>query len=74
MTADSPLTYETFLLLATDAGIETGPGANEAHLRELYSYLQPVVASLRSLDRIDVSQAEPDMAFLSGTPTPGRPS
>lgn len=65
MTTESPLTYETFLTLASDAGIETGPAADETHLRELYDYLQPVIASLRSLDRIDVSQAEPDMSFLS---------
>ena len=65
MTTESPLTYETFLTLARDAGLETGPGEDETHLRELYDYLQPVMASLRSLEGIDVSQAEPDTSFLA---------
>ena len=65
MTAESPFTYETFLLLAKDAGLDTGPEADETHLRELYEYLQPVIAGLKSLDHIDVSRAEPDMSFTS---------
>ncbi|PKB80866.1 MAG: hypothetical protein BZY88_07565 [SAR202 cluster bacterium Io17-Chloro-G9] len=64
MALDSSLTYENFLTLAKDAGVDTGPDADQAHLQELYSYLKPVLASLRSLDNIDVSQAEPDMSFL----------
>ena len=64
MPSDSPITYETFLTLAKDAGLNTGPDADQAHLQELYSFLQPVLASLRSLDNIGVSQAEPDMSFV----------
>lgn len=66
MASESPLSYETFLTLAKDAGLDTGPGADQAHLQELYSFLQPVMASLRTLDNIGVSQAEPDMSFVLG--------
>ena len=64
MASESPLTYETFLTLAKDAGLNTGPDADQAHLQELYAYLKPVLASLRSLDNIGVSGAEPDMSFV----------
>ena len=64
MASESPLTYETFLTQAKDAGLKTGSDADQAHLQELYSYLKPVLASLRSLDNIGVSQAEPDMSFV----------
>jgi len=64
MASESPLSYETFLALAKDAGLNTGPSADQAHLQELYSFLQPVLASLRTLDAIGVSQAEPDMSFV----------
>ena len=63
MAADSPMTYDAFLSLAQNAGLDIGSGAGDAHMEELYSYVKAVLASLRSLNELDVSQAEPDMAF-----------
>ena len=64
MAADNPMTYDAFLSLAQNAGLDIGPGAGDAHMEELYSYVKAVLASLRSLNDLDVSQAEPDMAFM----------
>ena len=60
MAADNPMTYDAFLSLAREAGLDSG----DAHMEELYSYVKAVLASLRSLNDLDVSQAEPDMAFM----------
>ena len=64
MAADSPMTYDAFLSLAQEAGLDTSSGTGEAHMEELYSYVKAVLASLRSLNGLDLSQAEPDMAFM----------
>ena len=64
MAPDSPMTYDTFLCLSQEAGLDTTSVTAEAHLEELYSYVNSVLASLRALDALDCSQAEPDMAFL----------
>ncbi len=68
MASETPLSYETFLELANSAGInagpEAGPEADREHLQQLYAFLQPVLASLKSLEQIDVSQDEPDMSFI----------
>ena len=64
MALENPLTYETFLTLAKDAGLSTGSDADQVHLQELYAYLEPVLTGFRALDQIDVSQAEPDMTFV----------
>ena len=67
MASETPLSYETFLELAGGAGItagpEAGPEADQEHLQQLYAFLQPVLAGLKSLEHIDVSQDEPDMSF-----------
>ena len=67
MTSGTPLSYQTFLELASSAGINTGaeagPEADQEHLQQLYAFLRPVLASLESLEHIDVSQDEPDMSF-----------
>ena len=60
MASDNPMTYDAFLSLANEAGLDTG----DAHMEELYSYVTAVLASLRSLNELDVSQVEPDMAFM----------
>ena len=60
MAADSPMTYDAFPSLAQQAGLDAG----DAHMEELYSYVKAVLASLRSLNDLDVSQTEPDMAFM----------
>ena len=68
MASETPLSYETFLELASNAGINTGteagPEADQEHLQQLYAFLKPVLASLKSLEHIDVSQDEPDMSFI----------
>ena len=64
MAADTPMTYDAFLSLAQEAGLDTKSDAATAHMEELYSYVNAVLASLRSLNAMDLSQAEPDMAFL----------
>lgn len=60
MSADSPMTYDAFLSLAKETGLDAG----DAHMEELYYYVKAVLASLRSLNELDVSQVEPDMAFM----------
>ena len=64
MATDTTMTYDAFLSLAKDVGLDTSPETGEPHMQELYSYVKAVLASLRSLDGLDVSHAEPDMAFL----------
>ena len=64
MAPDSPMTYDAFLCLAREAGLDTTSVTAEAHMDELYSYVNSVLASLRALDALNCSQAEPDMAFL----------
>lgn len=64
MASDSPMTYDAFLSLAKESGLDIGLGAGDAHMEELYSYVKAVLASLRSLNELDVSQVEPDMAFM----------
>ena len=56
----TPLTYEAFLRLAEQAGLDT----SSPHLAELFPYVQSVLASLEPLRSIDVAGEEPDMAFL----------
>lgn len=60
MPGGAPLTRETFLHLAREAGLDT----SSAHMDELYEYVQNVLAGLQSLDRLDVDGIEPDMAFI----------
>ena len=64
MVTESPMTYDAFLSLAKDAGLDTTSSQGGSHMEELYSYVNAVLSSLRSLDDLDVSQAEPDMAFM----------
>jgi hypothetical protein len=58
---EQPLTYEAFLLLAEQAGLDTG----SPHLAELFPYVQGVLASLEPLRGLELAGEEPDMAFLS---------
>ena len=64
MAADTPMNYDAFLSLAGEAGLDVSLGSGDAHMEELYSYVKAVLASLRSLNELDVSQVEPDMAFM----------
>jgi Asp-tRNA(Asn)/Glu-tRNA(Gln) amidotransferase C subunit len=60
MASEGLLTREVFLYLAKEAGLD----ANSPHMEELYPYVQSVLASIESIKSLDVSGAEPDMAFI----------
>ncbi len=60
MEAENLLTREAFLYLAKEAGLDTA----SAHMDELYPYVLNVLAGIQSLKELDVSGAEPDMAFI----------
>ena len=60
MPTKNPLTREAFIYLAGQAGLDT----SDPHLEELFPYVQSVLASLESLQEIDVAGTEPDMAFI----------
>ena len=60
MASESSLSREAFLHLAAQAGLD----ADSPHMEELYPYVLVVLAGLRSLQDLDVSEVEPDMAFL----------
>ena len=59
MAQEFSLSREAFLHLAAEAGLD----ADSSHMDELYPYVEAQLAGLRSLRDIDVSGAEPDMAF-----------
>ena len=63
------------------AAAAMGISGSDDHLDELYNQLQTVLSTTASLRNIDVTGAEPDMAFiplprepLPGDPLPGNPS
>jgi len=60
MPEKSPLSHDAFLALAEAAGIDV----SGAHGEELFSFVQNILTGLESLQGIDVSGAEPDMAFI----------
>ena len=60
MEDEDALTREAFLHLAREAGLD----AASPHMDELYPYVLSVLAGLQSLKELDVSRAEPDMAFI----------
>ncbi len=60
MEDENLLTREAFLYLAKEAGLDT----SSAHMDELYPYVLNVLAGVQSLKELDVSRAEPDMAFI----------
>ncbi len=60
MPTEKPLTHEAFIYLANQAGLDT----SDPHLEELYPYVQSVLASVGSLQDIDVAGTEPDTAFI----------
>ncbi len=70
MSPENPLTRDAFIYLARQAGLDT----SDPHLEELYPYVQSVLASVESLQEIDVAGTEPDMAFIPFPPIPRRSS
>ncbi|MBM11364.1 MAG: hypothetical protein CL759_04725 [Chloroflexi bacterium] len=63
MAQDKQLTREQFDLLAEQLGV-TG---DSDYLDELYSQVRGVFIGAKSIRDIDVSDAEPDMAFIPRT-------
>ena len=64
MPGEKPLTRENFDYLARAAGLNV----NSPHMDELFPYVQNALAGLEALAEIDVSGAEPDMAFSPAQP------
>ena len=60
MATEPAFNRQAFLQLAQQAGLDV----QSPHMDELYPYVENVLAGLRSLHRLDVAGAEPDMAFL----------
>ncbi len=60
MPPESQLTWEAFLYLAKEAGLDP----NSPHMKELYPYVQTALAVFEPIKEIDVAGAEPDMAFV----------
>lgn len=60
MTLDNQLTREEFDSLAKQLGISGDP----AYIDELYSQVRGVFIGAKTIRDIDVSGAEPDMAFV----------
>ena len=59
MAQEFSLSREVFLHLAAEAGLDV----NSPHMDALFPYVEAQLAGLLSLRDIDVSGAEPDMAF-----------
>ena len=59
MPESNGLTRETFDYLARAAGLDL----KDPHMEELFPYVQNALAGMEHLADIDVSGAEPDMAF-----------
>ena len=60
MATESSLNRSAFLHLAREAGLDV----QSPHMDELFSYVQVVLDSLKSLHDYSVDGFEPDMAFL----------
>ena len=60
MASESPLNHQLFMRLAAEAGLDV----DSSHMDELYPYVQVVLDGLRSLQDLNVTGTEPDMAFL----------
>ena len=54
------LDKDTFLRVAAAAGLDV----SSPHIEELFPTVRSLLASLESLRQMDVSGAEPDMAFI----------
>jgi hypothetical protein len=55
-----PLSKELFLRIAEESGLGTDP----SHLDSLYAYLQDVLPGLRTIEDLDLTDAEPFMPHL----------
>ncbi|MFQ6026547.1 MAG: hypothetical protein ACE5Q6_03410 [Dehalococcoidia bacterium] len=60
MAQESPISREAFLDLAKEAGLDT----SSPHMDQLYRYTQNLLGRIQSLKELDLSNGEPDMAFV----------
>lgn len=60
MANDDTLSREDFDVMAANLGLDREPG----YLDELYFQVRGIFIGARSLRAIDVSDTEPDMAFI----------
>ena len=60
MTQENPLTWEAFIFLAGEAGLDP----QDPHMEELFPYVQNVLGGWAGLHEIDTADFEPDMAFI----------
>ena len=67
MPDDAPISRQAF----DEAAARLGISGADAHMDELYNQLRGVLAGTASLRNIDVSDTEPDMAFIPRGPRSG---
>ena len=60
MSSTIPLNWESFLYLASEAGLDV----QSSHMEELFPYVENALRGMAALREIDTSQAEPPMAFV----------
>lgn len=61
MTAEDMLKRDNFNHIAEAAGLDVN---NIAHMDDLYSYVQVLLPSLKSLDELDLSGVEPATTYI----------
>jgi len=59
--SERELTKEAFLVMAEALGLDV---TDEAHMEELYAFTASQLSSLRSINEIDLSDAEPAMVYV----------
>lgn len=67
MPDDAPISRQAF----DEAAARLGIAGADAHMDELYNQLRGVLAGTASLRSLDVTGAEPDMAFIPQGPRSG---
>ena len=60
MASETPFSHQLFLRMAAEAGLDV----QSPHMDDLYAYMSGVLDGLRALQNLNVSGAEPDMAFI----------
>ncbi len=61
MADELPMSKETFLRIAEASGLDV---KDEAHMEELYAYLQGVLPGLRKVDELDLTNVEPATVYI----------
>ena len=64
MASEQGLTKETFLRIAEVSGLDV---SDDAHMEELYAYVQGLLPGLKSLDELDLADVEPAVVFICST-------